>query len=412
MTPNMDDAATLRGRAGRTGLWGTPIARAVASRHRRRVMGAAARIAAAQVIGSFAGGGAERLAYNLAVGLGAAGARSYAIALRRAGLSEPPPPGVEVVELWATPRDRRSVLRGMAQLRRLVAAERINVVHVHGLASLPLCALALMGLRPRPRLLFTWHGAEGVLRGPRREPLLRWALSRCDRVYAPSRAIAEELTQRARVRRPATVFRNGVEDPGPAAAQRGSAWNDEPLIVWAARVVPTKDPQTLLRALGRLRREGLRFRAVLAGSAPVRMQWYADRTREMVEELGLSGVVEMPGWVRDTAGLFRSGSIAVQSSVTEGLSLSLLEQMMAGLAVVATDVGDTAEAVIDGRTGLLVPHSDEGALTDALRRVVADAGLRARLGEAAREHALREFSIARMAERAVEEYVEVLGEGS
>lgn len=382
-----------------------------AGRTSGRYAGGASGIAAAQVIGSFAGGGAERLAYNLAVGLGALGARSYAVALRTAGLPERPPPDVEVVELLATPRDRRAALAGMARLRRLVVAERINVVHVHGLVSLPFCALALLGVRPRPRLLFTWHGAEGVLRG-RRDRLLRWALSRCDRVYAPSRAVARELNERAPVRRPASVFRNGVDDPGPAEVRWRPVLESEPAIVWAARVVPTKDPQTLLRALGTLRREGLRFRAVLAGSAPVRMQWYADRTREMVREEGLEGLVEMPGWVRDTAALFRSGSIAVQSSTTEGLSLALLEQMMAGLAVVATDVGDTCEAVIDGSTGLLVPHSDELALTCALRRLLTRPELRDRLGRAAREYALSEFSIARMAERAVEEYADALGAGA
>src|SRR5688572_2806029 len=253
--------------------------------------GDAAAIRAAQVIGSFAGGGAERLAYNLGVGLGALGARSWAVALREAGLREPTPACLRVVELGAAPRDRRAALAAMARFRRFVRRERINVVHVHGNVSLPFCALALIGARPRPRLFFTWHAAEGVLRtGSNR--LMRWALSRCDRVYGPSRAVAEEMTERVALRRPAAVFRNGVELL-PAAAGRDAS---EPVIVWAGRMVPTKDPQTLLRAAATLRSQGLRFRIILAGSAPLRMQWYADRTREMVDELGLADIVDMPGW--------------------------------------------------------------------------------------------------------------------
>jgi len=365
----------------------------------------------AQVIGAFTRGGAERLALNLASGLAGRGQRSFAIALKSAGLGpDEIPEGVGLVQLGAG-MGGSEMTGALLRLRRFVHEEGIEVLHVHGKASLPFCAAAALGLRPRPRLLFTWHSPEQILdeRG-RRLALMRWALKQCDRVYAPSREIAERLAERVNLRRAPEVFRNGVPAAPAEWRERRDGEEDVPTIVWAARMVPTKDPHALIRAAARLREEGWRLRVVLAGSAPPKMEWFIAETVGLVRELGLEGVVEMPGWLGDTTGLFARSSIAVQSSRSEGLSLSLLEQMMAGLAVVATDVGDTAEAVLDGRTGVLVPPGDDGALTDAIRMLLSDPGLRRRLGESAREYARREFSMERMAERAEEEYARVMSE--
>src|SRR5699024_3051667 len=111
-----------------------------------------------------------------------------------------------------------------------------------------------------------------------------------------------------------------------------------------------------------------------------------------------------PGWVADPSTLIKRAAIGVQTSKAEGLSMTLLEQMMAGLAVVATSVGDTAEAVEDGATGLLIPPDDLDALTNALRRLLTDHPLRRRMGADARKRALAEFSLDNMAQQATHEY--------
>ena len=100
----------------------------------------------------------------------------------------------------------------------------------------------------------------------------------------------------------------------------------------------------------------------------------------------------LDGWVDDIEPLLRAASIGVQTSRSEGLSLSLLDQMMAGLPVVATAVGETATAVTHGVSGLLVPSGDDEALISALRRLILDRGLRLRLGAAARQRALNHYS--------------------
>jgi glycosyltransferase involved in cell wall biosynthesis len=171
-------------------------------------------------------------------------------------------------------------------------------------------------------------------------------------------------------------------------------------------MVPPKDPQALVRAAAAMRREGHRFSVDLVGKPIPSTQWYFDQTRELIASSGLEGVVRAPGFVSDDGmkTIMAEAQIGVQTSHTEGMSIALMEQMMAGLAIIATDVGDTACAIRHEENGLLVPAKDPAALEAALRRLLADPELRRRLGRAARETAVRDFSLDAVSDRALREY--------
>jgi len=94
-------------------------------------------------------------------------------------------------------------------------------------------------------------------------------------------------------------------------------------------------------------------------------------------------------------------------SWTEGLPLVVLEAMASARAVVATPVGGTPELVQDGETGLLVPPRDPEALAAALRRLLADADLRRRLGEAGERRVRAEFTLDAMCSRVLAIYDEL-----
>jgi glycosyltransferase involved in cell wall biosynthesis len=91
--------------------------------------------------------------------------------------------------------------------------------------------------------------------------------------------------------------------------------------------------------------------------------------------------------------------VYANTSVTEGVSVTLLEAMAAGLPVVATRVGGTPEVVVAEETGLLVPAREPALVADSVSRLAADSALRSRLGQAGRERLSRKFTLEQMVGR-------------
>jgi glycosyltransferase involved in cell wall biosynthesis len=98
------------------------------------------------------------------------------------------------------------------------------------------------------------------------------------------------------------------------------------------------------------------------------------------------------GWQRDLATLLSAADVVVMCSDNEGVPLLLLEAAMVGRAMVSTDVGSVRDVIDDGVNGLLVENGDAMALANAVRRLVADDGLREQLATKARDRATSEFT--------------------
>ena len=153
----------------------------------------------------------------------------------------------------------------------------------------------------------------------------------------------------------------------------------------------------LLSALAKLDTE-TPWHATVAGYG------YLDEFLRQRADLDLTGKVSFPGWL-DEAGvddLLSRTDVYVLPSYSEGLPMSILEAFAAGVPVVATPLPAIVEVVEDGRTGCLVPVGDVDALAAALARLIDDAPLRRRMGDAGRvDHAAR---------FAIEPYVEKLAD--
>lgn len=356
-----------------------------------------------QLIGSFGGGGAQRLALNLAQSIGSMGIRSVAIAMRDAGgfANNGAPHGAEVRSLGLRSSAGVQAVRAIALLRSQILDIQPDVVHVHGSSCLIAAAVSLRLIKERPRFVFTWHDSGSVVsrRLIRRVPTV-WALRECDALLGSSRDVSMRLDQAVGDRGRAAVFVNGV----PELSETPRIDEPDVSIVWAGRLVPEKDPESLLRCIARLRDHGVPTSVTLAGGSLPRHAAYESSVRALHHELKLESIVSLAGWVGEMETLYRHANVGVQTSRTEGLSMSLLEMMMAGLAIVATDVGDTATAVVDGQSGIIVPPGDEQAMFDALRTLSTNTALRKQLGRAARTRALELFSTDAMARRAVGVY--------
>lgn len=155
-------------------------------------------------------------------------------------------------------------------------------------------------------------------------------------------------------------------------------------ILCAARLAPYKGVDVLLMAFALLRGRGVSARLVLAGRDQT-----AGGLRAFARRLGVTEGVEFAGNLAPRALARRLAGAAVFAlpSRRDNFPIALVDALAAGKAVVASRAGGIPELV--GRAGLLVPREDPRALADALGRVLSDAGLRRRLGAAARRRSAR-----------------------
>lgn len=181
------------------------------------------------------------------------------------------------------------------------------------------------------------------------------------------------------------TIHNGVPDIQLHAKPRASPG---PIVGGMGRLEPQKGFDVLFRAL----RDVDNATLVLVGDGSER-----ERLQALARELGIEGRIVWQGWTEDARSYLPSFDLLVLSSRFEGFPLVLLEAHLAETAVVATDVGSVAEAVVDGESGLLVPPDDAEALTVAIRRLLDDAELRQRLALRGRRLVLERFTAEHMA---------------
>jgi glycosyltransferase involved in cell wall biosynthesis len=163
---------------------------------------------------------------------------------------------------------------------------------------------------------------------------------------------------------------------------------DAPLIVSISRHDPRKGQDVLLLALARLARDGVAFRACLAGNGGM-----LSAHRRLATNLGLDGKVMLPGRISTTEPLLRAADVFVLPSRAEASgSVSVVEALDAGKAVVASACDGIPEDLTDAHDALLVAPGDVDALAGALRRLLTDRVLRERLAENARATHERRFS--------------------
>jgi glycosyltransferase involved in cell wall biosynthesis len=228
---------------------------------------------------------------------------------------------------------------------------------------------------------------------------------------AVSRAVAGMLVER-NVLPPdrIEVIPNGVSFPAgePAVDRRavraGFGLADEDFVlVTVARLTAQKGHRHLLGALPALRERIPRLRCLCLGEGDLRPELEA-----LCRRLGLDDAVVFAGAVDGVMGILPACDLFVLPSLWEGLPLAVVEAMGVGLPVIATDVAGTPEAVESGRTGLLVPPGDPGALADAVLALHDDEELRGRLAGEGRRRAREEFGI----DAVVDRYEEALGRWS
>ncbi|MHB8986866.1 MAG: glycosyltransferase, partial [Eubacteriales bacterium] len=168
------------------------------------------------------------------------------------------------------------------------------------------------------------------------------------------------------------------------------------------RLTPPKEPLFFLEVARRLV-EGENGNPALyftiVGDGPLRADCEA-----FIREHGLAGRVFLLGNRENAADLVRDFDVFTLFSRWEGLPLTIIEAMQAGVPVVANAAGGVPELVADGETGFLIDGLDPGAAAGACGRLLGDAALRLAMGEAGRQRARQMFSLDEMLRRYQELY--------
>jgi glycosyltransferase involved in cell wall biosynthesis len=165
---------------------------------------------------------------------------------------------------------------------------------------------------------------------------------------------------------------------------------DALVFVTVANLIPYKGHQDLLIAFsGASPRLPAGWRVLVIG----RDDGIGVKLREQAASLGIAENVIFLGPRSDVPDLLRSADVAVLASHQEGFSNAILESMAAGLPMIATDVGGNPEAVLEGKTGFIVPPHAPEQMSEAIIRLSADTGLRVKMGIMAADRVEKEFGL-------------------
>jgi glycosyltransferase involved in cell wall biosynthesis len=342
---------------------------------------------------------------DLAIGLADEGLCPTVVCLERGGYlaDELTTRGVAVVgPIKKTGNDPTAPFRLAAILRE----HRVDVAHCHNWGGLVDTVLAAKLARMTP-VLHTQHGldygfsdAPDHLRSRLRTAMKVLACQGVTRIATVSQEVAQMVTREWRVSPSrVSVVHNGVRVPAPGegvdirARWRHELGIDESdvLIGTVAVFRPVKDLHTMLEAMALIRRETSRAKLVLMGAGPQK-----EELEAAVERLGLTSVVHFPGFRRDATQLLPALDVFVLSSLSEGISLALLEAMAAGVPVVATSVGGNVEILQKPASGVLVPPRSPRALADGILSLINDSTRRRLLSAGGRERVEEAFSLKRM----------------
>jgi glycosyltransferase involved in cell wall biosynthesis len=179
-----------------------------------------------------------------------------------------------------------------------------------------------------------------------------------------------------------SVIPNAVD---VAATRRASLDGDPPRVVSVGRL---KEPKDFVGLISALALADVPCRAAIVGEGPDR-----PVIEGAIRASALAETVVLLGERDDVAKQLALSDVFVLASRSEGMPLSVLEAMAAGLPVVASAVGGVPELVVSGQTGLLVRPDDIDALADALRTVLSDALLRRSMGDSGRARAEQLFDL-------------------
>ncbi|WP_432798501.1 glycosyltransferase [Poriferisphaera sp. WC338] len=329
--------------------------------------------------------------------------------------------GYEVVDLGRRPGVDWRVGR---RLRKVVHERHIHLLHAHQYTPFFYAAVSRR-FKAHPPIVFTEHGRHYPdKRSGKRVFVNQYLLKEHDRVTAVGQFVRQALIENEGITEQRTgktveVIYNGIDPDKFGAGDKAEArrrlglGEHERIIMQVARFHPVKDHETAVRAFARaigdepevLGSKANRAKLVLVGDGSER-----EMIEALVQELEIGEHVLFTGVRDDVHEILPAADIFMLSSLSEGVSVTLLEAMAANIPIAATNVGGNAEVVEHGRNGLLSERQHPEALAHNLKMLLGDADMRAKMGEAGQNRLLKMFTQHQMHKAYERVYAQMLGE--
>lgn len=297
------------------------------------------------------------------------------------------------------------VLKSIFQIYRIIKDEGVDIVHGHTRVSQVsgLIASRMAGAlyvstchgffkkRLGRRIFDLWGDRVIAISGPVRESLIR------DFKVSPERI--ELIYSGVDVRR----FSKDRSNAEISDFKHKLGLGDEPIVGTIGRLSSVKGHIFFIEAMKGISSEGRRIKGIIVGSGPEE-----GSLKRLVKDLGMEDSFFFFESTADTPRYLDIMDIFVFPSVKEGLGLSLLEAMAQGRPSIASNIGGIRDIIKDGETGILFNAGDAGMLKRSIIRLLDDAGLRARLGQAARRLVRERFSLDIMTDKITSLYKNML----
>lgn len=282
-------------------------------------------------------------------------------------------------------------------LRRYLRKNPVHLLHAHGWKAGLIAALARFGLPHLPLLVTVHNSLPPQFRGYRQWLLKKIGaavLKRADRVIVVSSALSE-LAEKLYppTARKLHLIPNGIDvdslhatslsvrnDKQAVLKKFGLTVSSDFLIGTVTRIIREKGVFELVEAFDEIAKTMPNTRLLIIGDGPAREELILEISR-----LHVASKIHLLGWIRNAAYLMGIFDVFVLPSWSEGMPISIMEAMAAGVPVIASNVGGIPELISDGVTGSLVPARDSKRLAKAILDLLNNPKKRQQFGQAAYE---------------------------
>lgn len=302
-----------------------------------------------------------------------------------------------------------SELRALHQIRAEIKRYRPQIVHTHTTKAGVLGRVAAASIRPRPRVVHTYHGhlLHGYFNQLGTQILVhveRLLAMVTERFIAVGEIIRDDLLEvHIGDARRFRVIHSGIEEKVPpdktVSRMRLGIPEGTKVVAFVGRLTRVKRPDRFLDVARRISNERADVIFLAAGGGNL-----LPSLEAAASEAGIP--VRFMGWLRDLTHVYGSSDLILLTSDNEGVPLSLIEAALAGVPAVATKVGSVQEVVIDGVTGFAC-EPDAQCLAKYAMTLLSDESLARRMGKRAREHVAQTFCRSRFLEEHSKLYKEL-----